>query len=271
MPKTLLGSRPWCRTIIGLSIAGVSFISRGDIHAQDADPPTAEQILDRYVEVTGGEAAYEALTTQRMSATLEVVGTDLKGRFESLRKAPGRFLRKESMGSTGETVRATDGATAWEISPIFGARLLEGVEQAQFVREAVFNGSAKWRDLYLSVERTGEQEIDGEVCHVVVQTPEAGGPETIWYGKESGLMRQAAMTAETSIGPLEVELTLDDYKEFDGVKLPTTIRMTIMDTEIRTIVQEVEHNVEIPDATFAPPESVQALLGDGPDADRPTP
>lgn len=260
MPTNLRAFRPLWRAALGLGIAILPLVGGEAAPAQDSEPTTAEQILDRYVEVTGGEEAYQALETERMTASVEVVGTDLEGQFESFRKAPDRYLRKDSVGSAGETVRGTDGTTAWEVNPTFGPRLLEGVEKAQFVREAAFNNLLKWRALYRSVERTGEQNVGGEACHVVVQTPETGGPETTWYGKESGLMRKTALTAETVAGPMEVELTFDDYKEFGGVKLPTSILMSVMGTEIRITIQEVEHNVEIPDATFAPPEPVQALL-----------
>lgn len=246
--------------LLVLPIAVLAILGGRSTQAQDADPPSAAEVLDRYVEVTGGSEAYDKLNSERLTATIEIVDTAMKGRFESLRKAPDRMVRKDSLGNTGETLRGTDGTIVWEVNPIFGARVLEGVEKAQFLREATFNSSVRWRELYMSVECTGVQNVGGTACNVVVLTPHSGGAETAWYERESGLLRKSAMTVETAVGPMEIELGLDHYQEFSGVKMPTTITMTIMGTEVRTIVEQVEHNVDLPDALFDPPAKVQELI-----------
>ncbi len=252
-------SVPW---IVTLTAAAAIGVLPGGLNAQETKPPSAEEVLDRYVEVTGGADAYRKLTNEKITATIEVVESGQKGRFESFRKAPDIMVRKESMGETGETIRGTNGTIAWELSPIFGARLLEGIEKAQFAREAMFNGALYWRKQYRDVEWTGVEEVEGEPCDMVVLTPEVGGAVTSWYETGSGLLRKTAMTIETAVGPMDLEVALRDYRETHGIKTPRTVVITLMGAEIRSKVESDEYNIEVPEGTFDVPEKVQALLDD---------
>ena len=56
---------------------------------QKKQVPTAEQILDRYVEVTGGRSRYEKLRTQAAIAVMEIQGKDMKSRIEMYQAAGG--------------------------------------------------------------------------------------------------------------------------------------------------------------------------------------
>ena len=52
--------------------------------------PTAEEILDKYIDVTGGRAAYEKVKTEVANATMEFVGKAVKGRITLYKAVPAR-------------------------------------------------------------------------------------------------------------------------------------------------------------------------------------
>ena len=47
--------------------------------AQDAGQPTAERIVERFIEATGGRAAWESMSSLRGVGTIEVSGAPLTG------------------------------------------------------------------------------------------------------------------------------------------------------------------------------------------------
>src|ERR1019366_3689049 len=55
-----------------------------------ADDIKPEAILDKYVEVTGGRAAYEKIQTEVATGTLEIAGMGLSGMLTSYRAAPDK-------------------------------------------------------------------------------------------------------------------------------------------------------------------------------------
>ena len=74
------------RMIIGLAaLAAIALVIYADL------PPTAEQILDRYVEVTGGKAAYDKLHNRVSQGTMEIAGLGITGKFTLTQGEPDRM------------------------------------------------------------------------------------------------------------------------------------------------------------------------------------
>ena len=153
--------------------------------AADDALPKAETILDRFIEVTGGKAAYEKRKTEIATGTLELTAQGVKGCHHPLLGRPGqelfvaRYRRRRARSN-----RAARRRVAWEKSAMTGPHLKSGEEKAQALREATFNAQLNWRKLYSKAETTGVETIDGEECYKVVLTPETGRPETTYYPEE---------------------------------------------------------------------------------------
>ena len=63
--------------------------------------------------------------------------------------------------------------------------------------------------------------MNGEDCYKVLLTPATGKPETQFYSKKSGLLLKTTATAVSPMGEVAVEVEVSDYKNFDGILLPT--------------------------------------------------
>ena len=67
--------------------------------------PKAETILDRYVEVTGGKAAYEKHTHQTMTGTLSFPEQGLSGKLTRYSMAPDKEYSVVELGPLFEGLR----------------------------------------------------------------------------------------------------------------------------------------------------------------------
>ncbi len=227
--------------------------------APDAPLPKAEDILDKFVEVTGGKAAYEKVHNEKSTGTIEFIGKGVKGAVTSWREDPNKSVTTVELQGVGTIQEGTDGQIAWESSSLQGPRIKQGAERAVSMREATLRAPLYWRKLYKHVETVGEEKIDGQACYKVLLTPEEGEPETEYYDKTTGLMVKMTMTVTRPEGDISTETVLSDYKDEGGLRQPHKVREIAMDQEFLMTVDHVEYNVEIPANQFDLPADVKAL------------
>ncbi len=250
--RRALNPRPF-RT---LTLAGlVALVATSlNLSAQAQDLPTGDEVLSAYIEATGGVAAYNKATNRRSTGTIEFVGAGISGDTVILEAAPNKILITQSLDQIGKIVQGYNGETAWEMNPITGNRLIEGDEKAVFVRDGIFNSELKWKELYSKVEVTGTDEVEGDECYVVTLTPKEGNLIESYYSKESGLLVKNVFVASTPMGEIEVEQLLQDYLEFDGVKVATKLVQKVLGNQFVITIENVETNIELPEDVFEVPD-----------------
>lgn len=222
--------------------------------------PKAETILDRYVEATGGKAAYEQHKTEVLRGTIAFPAQGLTGQLTRYSAAPDKEYSMVELGPIGKIESGVANGIAWEKSVILGPRVKEGDEKDQAVRESRFNAPLEWRKLFSTVETTGVETAEGEECYKVVLTPATGKPETQFFSKKSGLLVKTTATAASPMGEVNVEVTVSDYKSFGGVLMPTRSKQKAGGQELEISISNVGVNETIPPGLFAPPADVQALI-----------
>src|SRR2546425_13319472 len=75
-----------------------------------ADPlPKAEAILDKYIEVTGGKAAYEKKRTEVSTAVMEVIGKGVKANMTSYHAEPNHSYLGVEIEGIGKKEEGTGG------------------------------------------------------------------------------------------------------------------------------------------------------------------
>ncbi len=228
--------------------------------AQDK-PPSAQEILDRFIQVTGGKPAYERVQNQVIVGTVEFVEAGFKGTTAEYRAFPNKVYRAVELPGVGKIEAGTDGRVAWERSSETGPRVKTGEEGAAALREANFNSSLRWRDLYAKVELAGEEKVDQQPCYKIVLSPKNGKPITQYYDENSGLLVKIAMVSLTpTTGEVATETFLGDYRTIEGIQVPHLVRRRVLDQQIVTHIESVRFNAEIPKDRFDLPADVQALV-----------
>ncbi len=250
---------------LGLPLLGTALacLLLAPLPAPAADElPSADSILERYVEVTGGRDAYEAYTTRLAHGKLLLPAMGLEGKMTIYQKAPDLMRMVVELPGMGTIAAGYDGETAWESNPMTGPRILEGAEKAQSIRDYAFNAELKWKQLYESYETTGKEMVDSTECYDVVLTPAEGQPETRSYAIDSGLLRQTTRVQPSQMGDVPVVITSSDYKEFGGILLPTRSTQKISVQEMAMVIDDVEMGADLPEDAFDLPTEVQALMAD---------
>ena len=220
--------------------------------------PSGESILDRYIEVTGGRAAYEKITSDLTTGRMEMPAQGIKASLKSMRAKPGSRSIVEIEG-VGKMEEGSTGGVAWEKSVMTGARIKSGAEQAIALRTAALDREHNWRNYYTAAENQGVESIQGEDCYKILLTAKAGKPETRYYSKASGLLVRMTMTMPNPMGEIPTETTVSDYRDVSGIKMPFKTEMSVMGQKMNLTFESVKLNVEIPAEEFAMPADIAAL------------
>lgn len=231
-----------------------------------ADLPTPDSILDRFVEVTGGKAAYQERKTEIVTGTVEFKAMGLKGSMVTYFEDPGKYYMAMDLAGVGKIETGLLDGVAWENSVLQGPRIKTGEERAQALREAAMNGAYQWRDLFSKAETAGEEVVEGAPCYKVVLTPATGSPVTMFFEKESGLLRKTSVVAASQLGDIAADSISTAYKSFDGILEPAQVTEKVAGQEFTISIDTVKTNQPIAAEKFALPEEVKALLARQKDA-----
>ena len=245
--------RRFAIAIAGLTVAGALARAADDL-------PKAETILDRYVEVTGGKAAYEKRKSDVTTGTLELTAMGLKGAMTAYHAAPDKSYTEIEFPGLGKVQEGSNGTVAWQLSAMQGPHLKEGDERATSLLMAKYNGDAAWRDLYKTVETAGVDSVDGKPCYNVTLTPKEGAASSRCYDKASGLMTKAVITMKGPTGEITVEGYASDYRKEGDILVPHKVIQKTMGQEFTITIDSVKPNVDIPAEKFAVPAEIQALI-----------
>jgi hypothetical protein len=247
-----------------LAVVATGLVAPQLVPAQEQKPklPKGEAILDKYVQVTGGQAAYDKLKNRVTKGTIEVVGQNIKFSMTIYAARPNKLYAVLESEALGKTEKGSDGEVAWEMSLMMGPQIKEGEERNLMLREATFDSTENWRKLYAKAECVGSEAVDGKPCYKVVLTPHEGKTtETRFYDQDTNLLAKLAMNIELPMGTIPVEVYQSDYKKVDGVSMAHKARQVIGGVQQMAItIESIEHNADIPKERFKLPEEVQAVL-----------
>jgi zinc protease len=223
--------------------------------APQSPTPSVDQILDKYVQASGGKAAFEKLTSRVSKGTFELDQMPGEATEEIDEKAPNKQLAITDAPSFGLVRRGFNGTAGWQDMPQTGLEDVTGNQLAAMKRFADFYRAIKLKDLYPKMTVKGKESVNGHDAYVIEATPPEGAAETMYFDVDSGLMVRAQAPGEGPNGPFTFDSTFSDYREVDGIKLPFLIHQSMGDFGWVIKLTEVKHNVPIDDAKFDKPKA----------------
>jgi hypothetical protein len=227
-----------------------------------ADDIKPEAILDKYVEVTGGRAAYEKVQTEVSTGTLEITSMGLSGALTSYRAAPDKSYTVIDFTGMGKAEQGSNGEVAWSNNPGEGPRIKQGDERTAALRTDAMHAEVHWRDFYKKAELAGSEDVGGKACYKVVLTPNEGSAETRYYDKSSNLLVKIVMPITTPDGAATAEVSLSDYRDEGGILVPHTVAQKLPNIELLVKIENVKRNVDIPPSRFDIPAEIKPLMTD---------
>lgn len=190
--------------------------------------------------------------TLRITTKISIM--DMEGTSVTTVLSPDKMHSSGSLPMAGETLQVYDGKRGWSRSDIEGMRELQGEELGAFKRGARMDAGA-WRDNFSKVEIV-ERKKDGERdCIVIRQTPHEGegGPITLHLDAKTLLPYRSESTMKSRMGAIHVATDIQEYGDFDGVRMPKLMVAKVGGVELKTTIEKVEVDVPVDEAMFKKP------------------
>lgn len=239
---------------LAMAVAAVAQEAKPKADAKPAEGlPSADQIIEKYVQAMGGKAALEKINSRVTKGTLDIPAVGVSGTMETYEKAPNKMASIATIAGFGEVKSAYDGTKGWADHPATGLRDLSGVELANTRLEAELHKPLKLKELYSTITVKGKEKVGDKEAYVVEGTPKEGSVEKWYFDTQTGLLIRTDAIQESPEGKIPAEIYFDEYKEFDGVKVPVAMRISTPMYALNIKTQEVKHNVPVDDAKFAKP------------------
>ncbi len=221
----------------------------------DAGPPTAEAIVERFIDATGGRAAWESLTSIRGLGTIEVVGVPVRGSVAIYQTAEG-FRRSVDADGVGVQATIRRGAEAWNVRGDGLVTAMEGAELLKMQRDNSFNPLLDPSQIYASLAVNGVEEVVGAQAWVVRCVPE-NDPEAEdlrYFDMESGLQVKLVQRGSGQGAAIPTEIFLSDYRPVGEVQFAFETMIVAGRGRIQISLQAMQSNVSIPSCLFETPD-----------------
>ena len=225
---------------------------------KDAQPgPSADQMLDKYIQSIGGTEKLAALNSFIGKGTYE--GYDSyheKVPMEIYARAPGqRTLVVHTQN--GDSTTTFDGSAGWVAAvdkPVHLLPLLPGSELdgAKLDADLCFPAGIKQA---LSQWKTGfpVASIDDKEVRIVQGIAGGGSRMKLYFDSQTGLLVRQVRYTKTVVGTVPLQIDYSDYRDVDGVKLPFHWVVTWTDGQSTFQLNEVQPNVQIESSKLSKP------------------
>lgn len=224
--------------------------------------PSGTEVLKKYVEATGGEAAYKNRKSMVTKASMSMPGMGQAIDMTIYQKAPNMMATVVTIPGMGEQTTVFNGETAWSDSAMTGPRLMTDEEMTSIKRQAAMDAQTAPEKYYESIQTLSRTEFAGEAAYELELVPKDGG-ETItqFYSVESGLLIGQSYTQATQQGDIEVRITMSDYREVGGIKMPfkSTLEYPAMSMSQELTISSIEVDKDIDAKLFEVPEEIKQL------------
>jgi len=218
--------------------------------------PAAEALFAANVEAVGGKAKIDTIKSFYREDTMEIPSQKIKITNKMWWKE-GDFYSEADMPGMGVTKIWKVGDALWSQDPINGLRKIEGKEAEQQLRgNEDLVVTANWKKHFAKAETKARRVADGKTLIDVLLTTEGGDEVTMSFDEETKLVVEQAFVQDSPQGKIPMKAINDEYKDFDGFKVPvkSTVDMTV--AKIVGTVVTFEPNAKVDKAKLQlPPEA----------------
>lgn len=223
--------------------------------------PSPDQLLDKYVQASGGAAAIDKVSSRVMKGTIEFGGHSLP--IDIYAKEPDMRISFAHMPE-GDNVTAFNGHEGWLAAPKRPAREMRGSDIDGASIDADLHLATHLKQMFSDMKAQGPEKIGDHETYKVVGRREGKPPIELYFDQQSGLLVRLVRFGETALGRLPTQIDYASYKDLDGVKIPYQWTLARPAGRFTITVNEAEQNVPVDDAKFAKPAAPAEGMMKGP-------
>ena len=252
------------RRLVPALLIAVTALSLAHAPASATITPDAAKVVRRYLEATGGAAAFAAESTSYTHAKLQAFG--FEGSFASWSARPSRRYSRTELGPF-KLSEGVNGTTAWRTDPTTGVvRPLADHDLDQALASAWFEGE-RWAE---SGEGGGsvalgghESDSLGTYTVLEVKPPDLSGagrtvyPRQLWFDDKTGLL--AVMRSKDD--QREVFTRLSDWRMVAGRKRAIVNESGVVSmpaNRVKAVADTLLANVSVQGLPFSPPQAASS-------------
>lgn len=215
---------------------------------------TLDKVLNDYFKATGMDK-FAKVKTVEMKAKLSQMGMELPMTIKV--KRPDKFrMEMEIQGQ--KAISAYDGKNGWTIAPwvspepqdLAGEQLERAKEQADLEGDLWDYAKKGSKATYM-----GKEDLDGTEVYKIKLEKKNGDVQYYYIDTDSNMLLKTTTTTSQNGQEMEVESIMSNYKDFDGIILPTSIENKVKGTnQSGTVeIEDIKFDVDMPDSIFAKP------------------
>ena len=262
-------------------VYGTPSLEMDDVFPQAPGQPTADQILDKYIQAVGGAQRLAGLTSYVAKGTsVGFGGFGGGGQVQIFAKAPEQrttLIEFKDAPDRGDSIRTFNGRAGWIKTPLAVLKeyQISGGDLVGFRLDAqlAFPGQIKqilknWRvslpttieDLPGPSSQTSQQPelaLGSHDVQVVQGDRPNGVIATLYFDSKSGLLLRELRYSRSPIGRVPTQIDYADYRDVKGIKIPHRLTFAWLDGRDSIELKDVQVNVPIPDSRFGTPEQAK--------------
>ncbi|HUI75831.1 MAG TPA: hypothetical protein VLX32_12850 [Candidatus Acidoferrum sp.] len=217
--------------------------------------PTVKEILEKSEKATGGEAAWQKMTTRYMKGIYQTQDDSSFFGIEILQKAPNMSVYLYKFPNDIVVRDVCDGKSAWLEDPRGGYHAYTGAALASRLKQSEFSDRAKTLLLAATGKLLGTEKVGAHTAYMIEYSPDKNVTSKVYFDTVSGLEVRNEDTYTTPDGPYKVTLDMEDYRDVNGVKLPFRMRRTEKGAVYNIRLTQVKFNTPVDETEFVKPES----------------
>jgi zinc protease len=209
---------------------------------------TPKTVIDAFVKSIGGEKALNAVKDVRLKMTTEIQGRPMS--LETMHKAPNKYTMSFSMGAMVLQKQTFDGTKGKE-SGMQGKKDITGPALDELKEEALLNPEMQYEKLGYKLSLKGIESVNGSDAYVMDVISPSGKKSTEWYDVATGYKVKVSSTSTQEGQTMTQVSEYTDYKDYSGVKYPSSISITGSPMPLKLKLESVEVNKGIKDTEFS--------------------
>ncbi|MGA2880912.1 MAG: c-type cytochrome [Bryobacteraceae bacterium] len=217
--------------------------------------PTADQILDKYIQAIGGAEPLAKLTSFTAKGTFQGY-QDEKYPVDVFVKAPNQISTIVHTAA-GDSATTYDGRAGWIAGPATErpVALLEltGGDLAGVKLDAAVWFPAQLKPALMQWRAASPATIDGHDMQMIQGTSDGKYPVNLYFDSKTGLLARMVRYQESPVGLNPTQIDYADYRDVAGVKMPYRIIATWLDGRSTTEFSEIQANAPVDAARFVKP------------------
>jgi photosynthetic reaction center cytochrome c subunit len=242
------------------------------------DQPSADQIIDKYLQAVGGQQRLSSVKTFVASGTsVGFGGFGRGGRAQIFSRFPDQrtiIIDFPSTPERGHSLRIFDGHQGWVETPlsVLGEYEVTGGELDGFkldaelafpaqIRQALSNLHAATPTTISDLPEPSSQAAEESKAttgkeHIVnvVQGMGPGGMlATLYFDAESGFLLREVRYSKSPIGRIPTQIDYSDYRDVGGIKMPFRLVFAWLDGRDSIQLDKIQLNAKIDPSKFSKP------------------